>query len=130
MTRANTSRTGPGVREESASLLHGLRPTLFPIRPARCQSIRDLVSVDVNLWSAVLDARPAHVIHAGCDCEEDMGSPYLLAWRDGDEFLLRELTTDDAYDLQHLCMRARMTADVLERQHQCDSSTTAQSRLF
>ncbi len=89
-----------------------------------------LVSVDADLWAAVLDVRPAHVVGEGCDCEEDMGPPYLLAWRDGDKFLLRELTRDEAYEIQHLCMRARFAADVLEQQPRSNSSAAGQIRLF
>ena len=63
-----------------------------------------MVSVDADLWSAVLDIRPAHVVGEGCCCEEGIGAPYLLAWKSGDEFLLRELTEEQACKLQELCL--------------------------
>ena len=63
-----------------------------------------MVAVDADMWSAVLDIRPAHVVGEGCCCEEGVGAPYLLAWRSGDEFLLRELSDEEARKLQELCL--------------------------
>jgi hypothetical protein len=61
-------------------------------------------SVDGDLWMTVLDVRPAHVVGEGCCCEEDMGSPFLLAQRTEREFLLRELADEESHQLQELCL--------------------------
>src|SRR5205085_3522991 len=74
-------------------------------------------SVSADLWEAVLSVRPAHVIGAGCDCEEDMGEPYLLAWQTETEFLLRELIDEEARKLQGLCLVCQ--ADEAETVERC-----------
>jgi hypothetical protein len=61
-------------------------------------------SVSPDMWQAILDVRPAHVIGTGCDCEPEMGEPYLLAWRTETEYLLRELNDEEARRLQELCL--------------------------
>ena len=77
-----------------------------------------IVSLDPDLWGSILDFRPAHVIREGCCCEEGEGAPYLLAWRTETEFLLRELTDEEARLLQSLCLanqgelRPHQTTDV------------------
>jgi hypothetical protein len=86
-----------------------------------------LVSVGADLWDAVLDIRPAHVIGEGCCCEEGIGAPYLLAWRDGDEFLLRELTDDEARKLQELCLACQ--AEATDRHEHQVFRTTAEAQL-
>ena len=66
-----------------------------------------LVSGGADLWSAVLGIRSADVIGEGCCCEEGVVQPYLLTWRIGDEFILRELTDNEARKLQELCLANR-----------------------
>jgi hypothetical protein len=63
-----------------------------------------VISVTGEIWSAMLDIRPAHVIDFGCCCEEGEGSPYLLAWETESEYLLRELSDEEARRLQILCL--------------------------
>ncbi|HEV2971090.1 MAG TPA: hypothetical protein VGY55_14045 [Pirellulales bacterium] len=89
-----------------------------------------LVSVDADLWSAVLDIRPAHVIREGCCCEEGIGAPYLLAWRIGDEFLLRELTDDEARKLQELCLDTQSEEATGQERQVCRANAEAQIGLF
>lgn len=63
-----------------------------------------VVQVDEELWTDVLDLRPAHVVQIGCCCEEGVGAPYLLAWQSDNGFFLRELTDDEALELQRACL--------------------------
>ncbi|HZZ26765.1 MAG TPA: hypothetical protein VFE46_02060 [Pirellulales bacterium] len=61
-------------------------------------------SLDADLWTSVLDVRPAHVVGDSCCCEAGEGTPFLLAWQTEREFLLRELTYDEARKLQEFCL--------------------------
>jgi hypothetical protein len=63
-----------------------------------------IFSVDADLWTSVLDVRPAHVVGDSCCCEAGEGTPFLLAWQTEREFLLRELNYDDARRLQEFCL--------------------------
>jgi hypothetical protein len=89
-----------------------------------------LVPVDADLWAAVLDVRPAHVIGEGCECEEGIGAPYLLAWRDSDEFLLRELTEEEARTLQALCLAVQAGNSARQERAAVESQAEAQLGLF
>ena len=89
-----------------------------------------LVSVGSDLWSAVLDIRPAHVIGEGCCCEEGIGEPYLLAWRNGDEFMLRELTDEEARKLQELCLACQAEEAARQERQVCRATAEAQLGLF
>ncbi len=86
-----------------------------------------LVSVGADLWSAVLDIRPAHVIGEGCCCEKEIGEPFLLAWRSGDEFMLRELTDGEARKLQELCLASQ--AEKAARRDRQVYRATAETQL-
>jgi hypothetical protein len=89
-----------------------------------------LVSVGTDLWSAVLDIRPAHVIGEGCYCEKGIGEPFLLAWRSGDEFMLRELNDGEALKLQELCL-ANQAEEAAPQESQVRRATgEAQLGLF
>ena len=89
-----------------------------------------LVSVGADLWSAVLDIRPTHVIGEGCCCEEGIGEPYLLAWHSGDEFLLRELTDQEARKLQKLCLASQAEKPGRQDRQACRGTAEAQLGLF
>lgn len=69
--------------------------------------------MDADMGSIVLDHRPAHIVGEGCYCKAGVGAPYLLAWQRGDEFLLRELSDEEAYRLQELCLAYQ--AEYIER---------------
>jgi len=71
-----------------------------------------VIAVDEELWLAVLELRPAHIVGADdddCedDCEDDIGAPYLLAWQDDNGCYLRELDDEEALQLQRLCLESR-----------------------
>jgi hypothetical protein len=66
-----------------------------------------VIPVSEDLWEAVLDVRPAHVVGRGCCCEEGIGAPYLLAWQNEEGCLLRELSDEEAYELQRACLDAQ-----------------------
>ena len=85
-----------------------------------------VVSVDADTWSSVLDIRPAHVIDEGCCCEEGEGAPFLLAWQCRDEFLLRELTDEEARRLQQLCLACQV--EQADQSAQRVSSTPAETQ--
>ncbi len=89
-----------------------------------------IISVDADMWSSVLDIRPAHIIGEGCCCEAGIGAPYLLAWQSGEEFLLRELTDEQAYRLQELCLadQAEHTEAAKKRLYEVPAAT--QQGLF
>jgi hypothetical protein len=89
-----------------------------------------LVSVGADLWSAVLDIRPAHVIGEGCCCEEGVGEPYLLAWRSGDEVMLRELTDGEARKLQVLCLACQAEEAARHENQACQATVESQLGLF
>jgi hypothetical protein len=59
-----------------------------------------------------------------------MGGPYLLAWQSGDEFLLRDLTDDEARKLQQLCVAGQAEVAVCQMNHICESSADSQLALF
>lgn len=86
-----------------------------------------VVPVDAQLWTDVLDIRPAHVVGEGCCCEEGEGGPYLLAWHCGEEFLLRELSDEEARQLQELCLAAQ---DEQTQQQPSAPSAATQLGLF
>jgi len=65
-----------------------------------------VIAVDEELWLAVLELRPAHIVGAD-DCEDDIGAPYLLAWQDDNGCYLRELDDEEAFQLQRLCLASR-----------------------
>jgi hypothetical protein len=69
-----------------------------------------VVCVAEEIWSAVLDFRPAHVVGMGCDCEPGAGAPYLFAWQDAEGLYLRELTHQEAVELQQACLAAQREA--------------------
>lgn len=74
-------------------------------------------SICADLWDAFVNIRPSHVVGAGCDCEEGVGAPYLLAWQSETEFLVRELGDEEALRLQELCLAAQAEhADKATRQ--------------
>jgi hypothetical protein len=74
-------------------------------------------SVCADLWDAFVNIRPSHVVGAGCDCEEGVGAPYLLAWQSETEFLVRELGDAEALRLQELCLAVQAEhADKATRQ--------------
>jgi hypothetical protein len=73
----------------------------------------EVIRVDEETWSAVLDFRPAHVVDMGCCCEDGIGAPYLLAWQNGDGCFLRELTEEEAIELQTACLAAQSEAQAL-----------------
>jgi len=83
-------------------------------------------SICADMWDAFVNIRPSHVINAGCDCEEGVGSAYLLAWQIENEFLVRELDDEESLRLQELCLAAQAEqADKIARQ----AETTVQSQL-
>lgn len=67
-----------------------------------------VIPVNSETWHNLLNIRFAHVIGEGCCCEDAMGWPYLLAWQSGAEFLLRELTIEEADRLRELCRAHQM----------------------
>ena len=74
-------------------------------------------SVCADLWDTFVNIRPSHVVGGGCDCEEGVGAPYLLAWQSETEFLVRELGDEEALRLQELCLAAQAEhADKVARQ--------------
>ena len=56
--------------------------------------------------------------------------PDLLAWRDGDEFLLRELTDDEALKLQQLCLACQAEEAARQESQVCPATAEAQLGLF
>lgn len=70
-----------------------------------------VIPVNEELWEAVLDLRPAHVVGRGCCCEEGIGAPYLLAWQYDEGCFLRELSDEESYELQRTCLDARAEQD-------------------
>lgn len=64
-------------------------------------------SISADMWDAILSMRPVHVVSEGCDCEEDTGAPFLLAWRTETEYLIRELSDEEAHRIQELCLTAQ-----------------------
>ena len=77
-----------------------------------------------------MDFRPAHVIGEGCDCEDGMGSPYIVAWRSDDEFMLRELREDEARRLQKMCLAAHADSPARPEQPACECHPETQLGLF
>lgn len=67
----------------------------------------ETLSLELSIWEAVLDQRPAHIVGGGCDCEEDMGAPFLFAWSDKQRAYLLELDDALARELQRLCLAAQ-----------------------
>jgi hypothetical protein len=63
-----------------------------------------IISVSRDIYESVLDIRPAHVVGDNCCCEPGEGTPFILAWQTEREFLLRELTYDEAQRLQEFCL--------------------------
>lgn len=89
-----------------------------------------LFSVDRSLWDAVLDFRPAHVVGDSCQCEADTGAPYLLAKRTETEFLLRELTEEEARRLQELCLQWQAEKAEQAIQNEKEAQLPSQLGLF
>ncbi len=87
-------------------------------------------SVSSDMWQAILDVRPAHVIGTGCDCEPEMGEPYLLAWRTETECLLRELADEEARRLQELCLEWQAEAAAKQVQPTGNAGAPSQRGLF
>lgn len=86
-------------------------------------------SVCADMWDAFVNIRPSHVVNAGCDCEEGVGAPYLVAWQSENEFLVRELDDEEALRLQELCLAAQAEqADKVA--HQAEASVQSQLGLF
>jgi hypothetical protein len=86
-------------------------------------------SVCADLWDAFVNIRPSHVVGAGCDCEEGVGAPYLLASQSETEFLVRELGDEEALRLQELCLAAQAEhADKVARQ--TEANVQSQLGLF
>jgi hypothetical protein len=83
-------------------------------------AIGHVVPVDETLWTSVLDLRPAHVVEFGCDCEADVGAPYLLAWQAAGQCFCRELSDSEARALQATCLAA-------QAEQAADHETTARS---
>ncbi len=69
--------------------------------------VGNVIGVDEDMWLAVLELRPAHVVGQGCCCEEGIGAPYLLAWCHEDGCFLRELGEEEAVELQRACLAAQ-----------------------
>ncbi len=95
-----------------------------------------IFSMSPEIWEAILDVRPAHVIGGeGCDdCEADgdhsWGAPYLLAWRTEREFLLRELADEEAGQLQTLCIECQAETARPAVQQGKDTPLESQLDLF
>lgn len=86
-------------------------------------------SVCADLWDAFVNIRPSHVVGAGCDCEEGVGAPYLVAWQSETEFLVRELCDEESLRLQELCLAAQAEqADKVARQ--AEANVQSQLGLF
>jgi hypothetical protein len=66
-----------------------------------------IFSVDADLWTRVRDIRPAHVVGDNCCCQAQGGTPFLLAWQNEGEFLLRDLTYEEARPLKDLCLASQ-----------------------
>ena len=66
-----------------------------------------IFSVDADLWTSILDVRPAHVVGGSRCCEAGEGTPFLLAWQTEREFLLRELTYEEARRLKEFCLACK-----------------------
>jgi hypothetical protein len=89
-----------------------------------------IFSVDADLWTSILDVRPAHVVGDSCCCEAGEGTPFLLAWQTEREFLLRELTYEEARRLQEFCLACQAErADAAIQEAQL-LSTQSQLGLF
>jgi hypothetical protein len=99
------------LRRLEESLMNG--PTGAWLDPWPGEDAPDLpcgfvIEVDEDLWCAVLDFRPAHIVGASDDaCEHDIGAPYLLAWRNEQGCYLRELSDEESLQLQRLCLETR-----------------------
>jgi hypothetical protein len=63
-----------------------------------------IISVSSDIYESLLDIRPAHVVDDSCCCEAGEAAPYLLVWHTDREFLLRELTDEEAEKLQEFCL--------------------------
>jgi hypothetical protein len=87
-------------------------------------------SVSSDMWQAIVDVRPAHVIDTGCDCEPEMGQPYLMAWRTESECLLRELDDEEARRLQELCLEWQAEEAAKPVQQTSDTPAPSQRGLF
>ncbi len=86
-----------------------------------------VISVSGEIYESVLNIRPAHVVGDNCCCEAGEGAPYLLAWQTEREFLLRELSDDDARRLQEFCLACQ--AEKADAAIHEESLATAQSQL-
>lgn len=83
-----------------------------------------VVLADEDLWLAMLELRPAHVLEYDCCCEDGIGAPYLLAWQRDDGCFLRELSESEAIDLQRACLAAQA-----EREAQRPAAPSPQTQL-
>ncbi len=95
-----------------------------------------IFSVSPDIWEAMLDVRPAHVIGGeGCDdceaaVENSWGGPYLLAWRTDREYLIRELVDEEACQLQTLCLECQAETARPAVQQGKDTPLESQLDLF
>lgn len=71
-----------------------------------------VVPVDEEIWADVVDLRPSHVVRMGCCCGEESGTPELLAWESGSSYFLREMTEQEAGELQAACLAQQRAAAV------------------
>lgn len=71
----------------------------------------EVLVVCADHWMWLVEYRPAHIVGYGCDCEPGIGAPYLLAWQEGEYFLVRELSDEESTALQAACLKAQAEED-------------------
>lgn len=130
-TEAATAEASASAAERLASRERSLTSGECGPWPDECEDsecpefpVGAVIAVDEDSWLVVLELRPAHVVGHDCCCEDGIGAPYLLAWRREAGCFLRELSDDEAVDLQRACLAAQA-----EREAQRPAALTPQTQL-